>query len=255
MNPASSNTVIGVFSSAEQAMEALKAIRQTGVPGSSIGMAIRAHEGDPPGESAVTRDAEVGAAAGGAGGALLGLVSAAVPGVGPVLIIGPMLAALGGAGLGAVAGGIIGALAKLGVPHEEAGIYAESLRRGDAILTVRAGDRETAERVVAIMNRNGAADVNGRAANWRRRGWAGHQAGLEPLSEDELRREQEYYASGEHKEWTPETDAERRHAGYEPGTMWPHEVAHDLGESLVEVAAESEPLQRRARIYEIEPLG
>jgi hypothetical protein len=80
--------------------------------------------------SNVAGDAGIGAAIGGVGGLLLSFAGMAIPGVGPVLAAGPIVAALGGAGLGAAAGGLIGVLTESGIPEDEAGLYAEGVRRG-----------------------------------------------------------------------------------------------------------------------------
>jgi hypothetical protein len=66
----------------------------------------------------VAKGAGIGAALGGLGGLLVGLGALAIPGVGPVIAAGPLLAALTGAGVGAVTGGIVGALVDMGIPDE-----------------------------------------------------------------------------------------------------------------------------------------
>jgi uncharacterized membrane protein len=238
MSPVTSKIVVGVFGDAEQARRAVEELRRAGFHQDSISMLIRSTESERPAESSkVLADAEIGAAAGGIGGVLLGLAAVAVPGVGLVAAMGPILGGLGGAGIGAVAGGLIGSLTKIGVPHEKAQYYAESVRRGDAVVTVRT-DPEGAERALRIMDEQGALDIDARAAGWRERGWQGHNPGVEPLSEDELRREREFYAARGHRvdEWKPETERARRLAGDEPGTLWPHAEAYDIGEDLVETA-------------------
>jgi uncharacterized membrane protein len=238
MSPVTSNTVVGVFNDADQARSAVTELRQAGFPQDSISMVIRSDGSDRQGEPTpdVIEDAEIGAAAGGIGGALFAFAAVAVPGLGPIMAIGPILGALGGASLGAVTGGLVGALTNLGVPEAKARDYAESVRRGDAIVTVRT-DPAGVERALRIMNECGALDMGARAAGWREGGLVGHNPGVEPLSEEELRREREYAAAGHRvAEWEPETDQEKRHAGQEPGTLWPHEDVHDLGQDLVDMA-------------------
>jgi hypothetical protein len=114
-----------------------------------------------------------------------------LPVIGPVLAAGPLAAALTGAGIGAAAGGLIGALTDAGIPKEEAEHYAEGVRRGDVLVTVRT-DEAHAPRACEIMNRRGAMDVNNRVSDWRERGWTGYDTNAKPLSDDELRREREY---------------------------------------------------------------
>ena len=202
MSLVTSETVVGVFSNADQARSAVEELRQSSFPQDNISMVIRSDGSNQHGEqSEVIKDAEIGAAAGGIGGALLALAAVAVPGIGPVLAMGPILGAVGGAGIGAVTGGLIGALTKVGVPQDRAHMYAESVRRGDAIVTVRS-DHTGAERALRIMHEFGALDIDARAAGW-----------------------------------ASETGKERRHAGDEPDTQWPHDEAHDIGEELVDTAA------------------
>lgn len=227
-NTAASNVVVGVFSDLEHARDAILKLREAGFSQDSISMVTRsaeenAAENAEHSNSNIATDAGIGAAAGGLGGILLSLAALAVPGVGMVVAAGPLVAALGGAGIGAVAGGLIGALTDVGVPEEDAHYYAEGVRRGDAVLTVRANTAADAERARNIMNDNGALDIASRVSSWRTRGWEGHNPGNEPLSEDEVRREREHYAGPR-----------------EAGTTWPHQEAHDIGESLV----------KGARVYE-----
>jgi hypothetical protein len=110
--------------------------------------------------SDIAADAGIGAALGGVGGLLLSFAGLAIPGIGPVLAAGPILAALGGAGIGAAAGGLIGALTESGIPHEHAEHYEESVRRGDILLTVRA-DATRADRAAEILEDNGAIEATG----------------------------------------------------------------------------------------------
>jgi uncharacterized membrane protein len=243
--PTTSNVVVGVFSDPEQARDAILKLREAGFSQENISMVTRSggDNAERKSDSNVATDAGIGAAAGGLGGILLSLAAMTVPGIGMVVAAGPLLAALGGAGIGAVAGGLIGALTDVGVPEEEAHYYAEGVRRGDAVVTIRANTAGDAERARNIMNDNGAADIAARVSSWRTRGWAGHNPGNEPLSEDEVRREREYYAAfkGQAYEWEHMNEKERKHAGPpEEGTVWPHEEAHDLGESLM----------KGARVYE-----
>jgi hypothetical protein len=114
--------------------------------------------------------AGIGAAIGGIGGLLLGLGALAIPGIGPVVAAGPLLAALTGAGVGAVAGGIVGALVDLGIPDEEANIYAEGLHRGDVLVIAQVPDA-SANAVTRILDRPGLVDIRKQADTWRATGW------------------------------------------------------------------------------------
>jgi len=118
----------------------------------------------------VAKGAGIGAAIGGLGGLLVGLGALAIPGVGPVIAAGPLLAALTGAGVGAVTGGIVGALVDLGIPDEEAHIYSEGLRRGHVLVIAQVPD-SSATAVTGMMERPGLVDIRRQADSWRSSGW------------------------------------------------------------------------------------
>jgi len=141
-------------------------------------------------------DAGIGAAIGGVGGLLLSAVGAiTLPVIGPILAAGPIAAALTGAGIGAAAGGLIGALTEHGVPEEHARFYAEGVRRGDVLVTVKVpAGRE--DEVSDVLDDHRAVDVDDRVANWRERGWSGYSDEAKPYTEDELRTERSYYNTG-----------------------------------------------------------
>ncbi len=102
-----------------------------------------------------------GAVAGGILGALVGLLATAttvaVPGLGTVLVTGPLLTLLGATG-GAITGGIVGALVDMGVPEEKAKLFQDYISRGEILIAVTAEeDRE--EEVSTILQNHGARDV------------------------------------------------------------------------------------------------
>jgi hypothetical protein len=128
------------------------------------------HEGSNAGVGA-----GVGAAVGGVSGILLGLGAMLIPGIGPVVAAGPLAAVLAGvvgAGAGAVVGGVIGALTDMGVPEETAGYYAEGIRRGGTLLTVRTDDYMS-DRAVEVLNRHHPINLKERVGEWRQSGWTG----------------------------------------------------------------------------------
>jgi len=136
-------------------------------------------------------DVGKGAAVGGTAGFLLGLASLMIPGIGPVMAAGPIVAALSGACLGAAVGGIVGALADIGISHEHATYYAEGMRRGGTVVTVKT-DEARAETAVDIMRRHHAVDMNDRVASWRRSGWNGYNTATETKLAEEADREMAY---------------------------------------------------------------
>jgi hypothetical protein len=119
--------------------------------------------------------ATVGTVLGGAAGLLTGLGLLAIPGVGPVVAAGWLVATLTGAGIGAAAGGLAGGLTGAGLSEADAHTYSEGVRRGGTLVTVRA-DQAHASRVMDILEEHGSIDVDERAQNWRAQGWTAPHA-------------------------------------------------------------------------------
>ena len=178
------HTVVGLFPSQDLAERAVRALQDAGISRGDISMVSRDRtKGKPTGRETVrgfqerTTDGSTigeniagGAVFGALGGLLLELAALAIPGIGPIVAAGPLATTLAGAGIGALGGGIIGAIKDMGVPDEEAHIYAESVRRGDTMISVRT-DSSMVDRVMDIMNEYGAVDVDERAQTLRSSGW------------------------------------------------------------------------------------
>lgn len=109
-------------------------------------------------EGAVTGGSS-GAVIGGALGWLAGIGALAIPGVGPFIAAGPLMAVLGGIGVGTAIGGITGALIGLGIPEYEAKRYEGRIRRGSILLSVHCDDADWAHRAKNILSQTGAEDV------------------------------------------------------------------------------------------------
>ena len=156
-------TVVGLFDTASEAEQVVRALVDSGFNRNEIsviandvrGEHSRAHEvgsgtsrGDTVAEGAGA-GAVGGTVLGGAVGLLVGVGLLTIPGIGPVLAAGPLAAALGstalGAGIGAAAGGLVGSLVGAGVPESQANYYAEGVRRGGTLVSIRA-DEGMAER-------------------------------------------------------------------------------------------------------------
>ena len=135
--------------------------------------------------------AAIGAAAGGAVGLLTGLGLMAIPGVGPVVAAGWLVATLAGAAAGGVTGGAVGALTEAGIGKDEADVYAEGLRRGGAVVSARVADADAA-RLQAIMD-NSAVRVTERAAAYRKSGWKTFDPNAGPYNADQVKKERSLY--------------------------------------------------------------
>ncbi len=191
-------TVIGSFDSYDEAQRVLRDLKDDGFMDSDISIVASNVGGTYGSDVAATRathdtsgaatGAVTGGVVGGAAGLAASLMGLAIPGIGPIIAAGPIVAALTGAGVGAVAGGLIGGLTDLGVSETDAHYYAEAVRRGGALVTVRA-DESRAEAAADVMRRHGAVDIERRAETWRQSGWKGFDSSAQPYSAEEIRRE------------------------------------------------------------------
>lgn len=100
-----------------------------------------------------------GGVIGGVLGLLAGIGSLAIPGVGPLIAAGPIMAALSGLAAGAVAGGLIGGLVGLGIPEVEAKRYESKLKEGHVLVSVHAIDEERCKRAREIFKESDAEDI------------------------------------------------------------------------------------------------
>jgi uncharacterized protein (TIGR02271 family) len=209
-------TVVGLFDSYASARDAADALKREGIREEDISLVANqsAYESAGTGTDEDTNNdgvdnsraaadgagagATMGAVAGGTAGLLAGLGLIAIPGFGPVVAAGWLISALTGAGIGAAAGaaigGLAGALTSAGVPEEEAGYYAEGVRRGGTLLTIRAED-DLAHRAAEVMDRYGAVDIDERADYYRSSGYTGYNADTQPFTSEEVQRDRDAYAT------------------------------------------------------------
>jgi hypothetical protein len=192
-------TVVGLFDTAAEAQSVVQELVNSGFERADISLVANNAKGEynynevgAEGSSAA-EGAGAGAVGGGVLGGVLGLLvgvgALAIPGIGPVLAAGPLAAALGaagastlvGAGIGAAAGGIIGALVGAGIPEEDAGFYAEGVRRGGTLVLVKSSD-DMAQRAYDVMRRYGAVDVDERSGSWRQSGWNTFDPNADPYT-------------------------------------------------------------------------
>ena len=101
-----------------------------------------------------------GAVLGGTLGLLVGIGALAIPGVGPLIAAGPIMAALAGMGVGGAVGGLTGALIGLGIPEYEAKRYEGRLKKGGILLSVHCDTSDQIKRVKEIMKNTHAEDVS-----------------------------------------------------------------------------------------------
>src|SRR5688572_13103526 len=119
-----------------------------------------AHEKGTKAPEGAATGAGSGAVVGGALGWLAGVGAIAIPGVGPFLAAGPIMAALAGAGLGGATGGLVGALIGAGIPEYEAKRYEGRIKEGGILLSVHCDNSEWTSKAKDILERTGAEDVS-----------------------------------------------------------------------------------------------
>src|SRR5258705_9650395 len=119
-----------------------------------------AHEKNTKAPEGATAGATSGAVIGGGLGWLAGIGALAIPGLGPFIAAGPIVAALAGAGAGGVVGGFTGALVGMGIPEYEAKRYEGRIKEGGILLSVHADDSEWTKKAKEILERTGAQDIS-----------------------------------------------------------------------------------------------
>jgi hypothetical protein len=137
--------------------------------------------------------AGIGATIGGLGGLLMGLGLLAVPGVGPALAVGPIAAALVGAGIGGASGGVMGALVNDGVSEEHASFYAEGIRRGGSLVSVKTQGDQEHNLAQQIMDSNGPVSINERMSAWQNTGWTAFDPKASPYTAQQIMDERKLY--------------------------------------------------------------
>jgi hypothetical protein len=119
-----------------------------------------AHEKNTKAPEGTTTGATAGGAIGGTLGLLAGVGALAIPGVGPLIAAGPIMAALAGVGVGGAVGGLIGALVGMGIPEYEAKRYEGIIKEGGVLLSVHCDTSEEITRAKDLLKRTGAEDIS-----------------------------------------------------------------------------------------------
>jgi uncharacterized protein (TIGR02271 family) len=187
-------TITAFFDSYDDAAEAVRRLENAGIPHRDVSLVANNKDdrythhtngrmldadrtdADDTSDGAAT-GATVGTLAGGGAGLLAGLGMMAIPGLGPVVAAGWLVSTLVGAGAGAAIGGLAGSLVDAGVDENDAHAYAEGVRRGGALVTVRASESEV-DRIVDILDDEGTVDFQDRERTWRDEGWTGRSEAI-----------------------------------------------------------------------------
>src|SRR5438046_6537543 len=160
--------VFGIYPSYESVDRAVDALRVAGFRNTdisvlfpeNIGTKDFAHEKGTKAPEGATAGAGTGAVVGGTLGWLTGIGALAIPGLGPFIAAGPIMAALAGAGVGGTIGGIAGALIGMGIPEYEAKRYEGRVTNGGILLSVHSDHSDWTKRAKDILKRTSAQDIS-----------------------------------------------------------------------------------------------
>jgi hypothetical protein len=159
-----SKSVFGIATSQGQAERIIERLHAEGFARSEISVLMPDTGGTREvGHIKATKAPEgatTGGIVGGGIGLLVGIGSLAIPGVGPLIAAGPIMAALSGAAVGATTGGIVGGLAGLGIPEIDAKRYDEKLKKGNYLVAVHAYESGEVDRAKEIFKDAHAEDIS-----------------------------------------------------------------------------------------------
>src|ERR1700730_2534002 len=162
------SAVFGIYTTRQAVEEGIECLREANFRKEDISILFPENVGNkdfahvkaskaPEGAST---GAATGAVMGGVLGWLAGLGAIAIPGVGPFIAAGPIMAALAGAGVGGAIGGIAGGLIGMGIPEYEAKRYEGRVKEGGILLSVHCDSSDWTKRAKEILERAGAEDVS-----------------------------------------------------------------------------------------------
>src|SRR5436309_7131037 len=160
--------VFSIYSNRSGFEHAVHALQEAGLRNTDISVLFPenagtkdfAHEKATKAPEGTATGAGTGAVIGGTLGWLAGIGLLAIPGVGPLIAAGPIVAALTGVGVGGALGGITGALIGMGIPEYEAKRYEGRVREGGILLSVHSDNSEWTRKAKDILERTGAEDVS-----------------------------------------------------------------------------------------------
>jgi hypothetical protein len=165
---AKNKSVLGIYTTRSGVESAITYLRESGFPSTDISVLLPENLGSkelatekatkaPEGTAA---GAGSGAVLGGAFGWLVGIGALAIPGLGPFIAAGPIMAALAGIGVGGAIGGFVGALVGFGIPEYEAKRYEGRLQKGGILVSVHCDTGAEIDRAKEVMKRTGAEDIS-----------------------------------------------------------------------------------------------
>ncbi len=162
------NAAFCIASSQHQANTIVEALDIAGLQRKNISVLLPdktgtrdfAHEKNTKAPEGAVIGAGSGGVAGGAIGLLAGIGLLAIPGLGPFIAAGPIMAALSGMAVGATLGGVSGALIGMGIPELEAKRYEGKLKEGNILVSVHTDNADEVKRVKDVFQAAGATDIS-----------------------------------------------------------------------------------------------
>lgn len=160
--------VFGIYPDRVSVEEAVDGLRAAGFRGTDISVLFQenqgtkdfAHEKNTKAPEGATAGGIVGGISGGVLGWLTGIGALAIPGLGPLIAAGPIVAALAGVGAVGAVGGVIGGLAGMGVPEYEAKRFEGRIKQGGVLLSVHCDNDDWVKRAKELLRRTGAEGVD-----------------------------------------------------------------------------------------------
>jgi hypothetical protein len=158
----------GIYNDRDSVERAVDALKTAGYRNTAISVLFPettgtkdfAHEKHTKAPEGAATGAGGGAVLGGTLGWLAGIGALAIPGLGPFIAAGPIMAALAGAGVGGAVGGLVGALVGMGIPEYEAKRYEGRIKSGGILLSVHCDNSEWTKKAKQILEDTGAEDVS-----------------------------------------------------------------------------------------------
>jgi hypothetical protein len=158
----------GIYASREMAENGVDRLLASGFRSEDVSVLLQdnvgtkdfAHEKHTKAPEGTTTGALTGGVVGGTLGLLAGIGALAIPGLGPFIAAGPIMATLAGVGSGGVVGGFIGALVGMGIPEYEAKRYEGRIKEGGILLSVQCDNSDWTSKAKQILKETGAEDIS-----------------------------------------------------------------------------------------------
>ncbi|MDB6089730.1 MAG: Succinyl-CoA ligase [ADP-forming] beta chain [Gammaproteobacteria bacterium] len=175
--------VFGIYATAVDAERGVDTLIAAGFPSEDISVLLPdtrstkefAHEKETKAPEGTAAGATAGGLIGGTLGVLAGIGALAIPGFGPLIAAGPIVAGLAGLGAGGAVGGLVGALVGMGIPEYEAKRYEGRVKDGGVLLSVHCDTSEGVRRAKDLLQGSGADDIAS----------AGESAGMKPAEQSQ----------------------------------------------------------------------